>query len=132
MSGIPYDIGAIPTPNTHQRLLKASGSKLEAKFQRLWWALDGPKLEREVKFHPTRKWRLDFAEMQMGKKVGIEISGGIWVKSKHSSGTGIMRDAEKNREAIFMGWDVFTLTPSDIKADLLRRIIQFIKEKTTP
>ena len=37
-------------------------SHLERKFALLWKAHDGPlPLRHEVPFHPTRKWRFDFA-----------------------------------------------------------------------
>ena len=40
--------------------LAAPGSPLAARFELLWRILDGPALEQEYRFHPTRKWRIDY------------------------------------------------------------------------
>jgi hypothetical protein len=42
------------------------GSKLERRFELLWRILNGPELVREFQFHPTRKWRADFAHLRRG------------------------------------------------------------------
>ena len=38
-------------------------SRLEPRFEFLWLAVQGPALEGEFRFHPTRKWRSDFAQI---------------------------------------------------------------------
>ena len=35
-------------------------SALEERFWGVWTSLGGPPLQREVRFHPTRRWRFDF------------------------------------------------------------------------
>lgn len=42
-------------------------SRLENRFETLWRALGGPELEREFRFHPTRRWRADFAHAGLEK-----------------------------------------------------------------
>ena len=48
----------------------------------------------QYKFHPTRKFKADFAILE--KKLIAEVNGGTWmVKSGHNTGQGISRDYEK-------------------------------------
>ncbi len=75
-----------------------------------------PPVEREVKFHPTRKWRLDFAWPEW--KVAIEYQGGLFAGAKkgmkdewkdrasHRSLAGTLRDHWKGNEAQVLGWVV--------------------------
>lgn len=67
----------------------------------------------EHRFHPTRKWRFDYA--WVAGKVGIEVDGGIWkgAYGGHTSGTGKMRDMEKDAEAQMLGWKVFRFAPNE-------------------
>ncbi len=65
------------------------------------------KLEYEYRFHPTRRWRADFAIPEY--KILIEYHGGIFMKkSGHSNLAGQMRDHEKMNEAQKLGWRVLT------------------------
>jgi hypothetical protein len=68
----------------------------------------------EYEFHPTRKWRFDYAIPQW--KVGIEIEGGIWQRGGggHSHPTGIVRDMEKYNAAAVQGWRVLRYAPEDL------------------
>src|SRR4051812_40706652 len=63
----PSRVGAIPKAIPHNHL--------EEAFLARWTALGGPPLEREVRFHPTRRWRFDF--VVIGTKVAIEVQGGL-------------------------------------------------------
>jgi hypothetical protein len=56
----------------------------------------GLKPEREYKFHPTRKWRVDFAFPAL--KIGVEVEGGIWIAGRHSGDRGL-KDTEKYNAA---------------------------------
>lgn len=51
--------------------------------------------EREVKFHPERKWRADFMVGQnfawpVRGRYLIEIDGGAWVGGRHVTGKGFI------------------------------------------
>jgi len=82
-------------------------SYLEQQFKQMWEHYY-PDLLLTCEYRFTkRRWRFDFAHL--GTKVAIEINGGRWVKSKHTSGVGILRDYEKNNCAITEGWVVFQL-----------------------
>lgn len=72
-------------------------------------------LVREFRFHPKRKWLIDFAYPD--KKIGIEVHGGIWNGKfgGHTSGSGRMRDMEKMNEASLLGWRIIEVASNHIK-----------------
>lgn len=82
---------------------------LEARLGNRWWA--------EWPFHPTRKWRFDYACPDL--KIAIEIDGGVWNNvrgehaGRHSGGTGQLKDFEKMNAAAELGWVVLHYVPSD-------------------
>lgn len=99
--------------------------KLSQQFVRLWEMCGGPALVTELRFHPDRRWRFDFAHE--ASKVAIEINGGIWSNGRHVRGTGYLNDREKVNAATALGWRVFELgtgqiTPAHVQAivDLCR------------
>jgi very-short-patch-repair endonuclease len=74
---------------------------IAGKVKRIW--------KREYTFHPTRKWRFDFAFEDI--KLAIEINGATkYGKSRHSYGDGIQNDFDKTNAAQAMGWTVFSFT----------------------
>lgn len=67
------------------------------------------KVEQEFKFHPTRKWRFDFAIPD--KMIAIEYEGVYGGgKSRHTTVGGYTADAEKYNEAAKLGWKVLRYT----------------------
>jgi len=96
-------------------------SKLEQRFALLWRAHGGPALEREFRFHPTRRWRADFAHLP--SRTLIEVEGGIWVRGRHTTPQGFAADAEKYLEATLDGWRVVRLVDKQIKGPTIERII---------
>lgn len=78
-----------------------------------FWANRGlPEPQPEYKFHPTRKWRFDFAWEKLW--IAIEVEGGIWNFGRHVRGSGFMKDMEKYNEATRLGWKVYRFTPSQM------------------
>ena len=69
--------------------------------------LPGWDLVREHRFHPTRKWRWDFAFPS--QKLAIEIDG----RGRHQTITGARSDCEKQNEAVRMGWRVLRFPATD-------------------
>ena len=69
-----------------------------------------PQGEAEYQFHPTRKWRFDRAYPDV--KLGIEVEGGMWTKSRHRTGEGYTKDCEKYNQAVLLGWRVLRFTRS--------------------
>ena len=69
-------------------------SELEREFATLWVELYPTiDLHHEHQFIPPRRFRFDFAHLPT--RTAIELQGGIWVKSGHNTGTGLLRDYEK-------------------------------------
>ncbi|MBL0320298.1 MAG: hypothetical protein IPP74_13560 [Alphaproteobacteria bacterium] len=60
--------------------------------------------EREYKFHPTRKWRFDYAYPQY--KIAIEKEGGTWAYGRHNRPQGFKNDCEKYSHAAILGWKI--------------------------
>ena len=65
----------------------------------------------EYRFHPTRKWRLDFAWPQY--LIGVEIEGGIWHRGRHNRPAGFIEDCRKYNEAALMGWTIIRVPVAD-------------------
>ena len=80
---------------------------------------------REYKFHPKRRWRLDFAWVD--QKIGVEVEGGIWLpRSGHNTGVGISRDVEKGNSLTLLGWKLIRVTGKMIKSGEALNIIESI------
>src|SRR6185437_4995976 len=60
--------------------------------------------EREVRFHPERRWRLDLGHRAL--RIGVEIHGGIWSRGRHVRGAGFLNDIEKQNTLTLLGWRV--------------------------
>jgi very-short-patch-repair endonuclease len=66
---------------------------------------------REYRFHPSRRWRFDYA--WPNTKIAVEIDGGGF---KFGGGKHMQpRDLEKLNTAASMGWKVYRFTPTMIK-----------------
>ena len=72
-----------------------------------------PMPELEVKFHASRKWRLDFAwEKEM---IAIEYHGIFGAhKAGHQAVKSLQRDYEKANEAVLLGWLYLTITAETV------------------
>lgn len=70
----------------------------------------------EFRFHPLRRWLMDFAIPV--KKIHIEIEGGIWMggRGAHSRPMNIQRDIEKQNAAVLLGWRPLRFSPTEIKS----------------
>lgn len=66
--------------------------------------MKAPWPEREYRFHPTRKWRFDFAWHDL--RVAVEIDGAVFSSGRHSTGIGIHNDMDKHNAAVAGGWRV--------------------------
>lgn len=89
----------------------------------------GIPFEREYKFHAQRKWRADFAihETLAWEIVPllIEIDGGAFIAGRHSRGTGVEKDAEKQSAAAILGYRVIRATPRQVEDG---RCLSWIKQ----
>jgi very-short-patch-repair endonuclease len=107
-----------------------SPSRLEEHFLLLWKTVEGPPLQREFRFHETRKWRADFAYLP--GRVLIEIEGGIWVNGRHNRAAGFNADLEKYLEASLAGWRVFRFGPDQITLENVERLAVLVAAAINP
>lgn len=71
-------------------------------FPTLWRAHDARTPQPEYHFHPTRRWRFDYAFV--AERVAVELDGGQWRENggRHNRDT----DRAKLNEAAALGWIV--------------------------
>lgn len=101
---------------------KQIDTKHESKFITLIAELyPSLKITPEYKFHPTRRWRFDFAIED--SKIAFEIEGGIWVGGRHIHPLGFIKDCEKYNEAAKLGWKVYRLTPEFITEEYIKTLM---------
>jgi very-short-patch-repair endonuclease len=78
--------------------------------------------EQEFKFHPERKWKADFHIV--GKKILVEVEGGIWSGGRHTRGKGYIGDMEKYNSATMMGYQVIRFSTEQVKSGLAIKQIE--------
>lgn len=85
--------------------------------------------KNEIRFHPTRRWRFDFAWEELN--IAVEIEGGTYShgkkkidsatgtsvtqKSRHLTPTGFHEDCIKYAEAALLGWVVIRADAKMVK-----------------
>lgn len=75
--------------------------------------------ELQFRFHPERRWRLDFAFPDV--RVGVELDGGIFAAEnggeigKHARGAGRCADMEKRNAAAELGWLILNYGPPHVR-----------------
>jgi very-short-patch-repair endonuclease len=84
-------------------------------------------LRREYKFHPKRRWRLDFAWPEI--KLAVEIQGGVHSRKRsgHTTGAGVQRDYDKNNAAVLLGWRVLFFSSRDLHYKTLPRTMGVVQ-----
>jgi len=104
------------------------GSALERRFDLVWRAIGGPRLEREHRFAAAigRRWRIDRAWVDA--KAAFELEGGTWTGGRHTRGTGFRDDCVKYNAAGTLGWRVFRLTGEMVTIEYLGEMLSAIRE----
>jgi hypothetical protein len=70
----------------------------------------------EFQFHPDRKWRVDFYFVceTNGRRVALEVEGGIHTGGRHTNPTGFKGDMEKYNALSMMGIFLVRVTPDSL------------------
>lgn len=89
--------------------------KIDNRFIRLVERATGSRCVAELRFHPTRKWRFDYAVP--ARRVAIEVEGGVWTYGRHNRAAGFLKDIEKYNAAAALGWRVLRCTPPTLLKD---------------
>jgi len=106
-------------PKGRSKRPKVKGEKVPNEFEaKLAGELKTLKIEfeQEFEFHPKRKWRADFH--LVGKKILVEVEGGIWTGGRHTRGKGYLGDLEKYNAATMMGFQVIRFSTDQVKSGL--------------
>ena len=69
--------------------------------------------QREYKFHPARRWRLDLYSAE--HQLGVELHGGVYSGGRHTRGEGFSEDRRKMNAALELGIRVLEYTPKEIQ-----------------
>lgn len=69
---------------------------------------------REHSFHPTRRWRFDFAWPDL--MLAVECEGGQYTQGRHQRPAGFAGDAQKYNEAQLLGWMVLRFTGDMVRS----------------
>jgi very-short-patch-repair endonuclease len=81
-----------------------------------------PEPEREYRFHPTRKWRLDFA--WPARLLAVEVEGGVYRGGGHTSVAGLKRDIEKSNALTLGGWRLLRFHGDQVRSGEATEIIR--------
>lgn len=104
-------------PDKLKEFRKAEKEKEDAqKALFCQWLWDEHKLKctPEYKFHPTRRWRIDYY-FEGRVKIGLECEGGVFTGGRHTRPQGFMGDIDKYNQ--FSAFEIYLVrtTPSDWK-----------------
>lgn len=91
-------------------------SDAEEVFERALLNVTLPAGVCEHKFHPTRRWRFDFA--WPNEKLAVEIEG----RGRHQTFIGFRNDCEKYNAALLLGWRVLRFPAADVKPSKSRKV----------
>ena len=99
-------------------------------FRRKLAAFTGCEIKPEHIFYPCRRWRIDFAIVDL--KIGIEIEGGVWSGGRHTRGNGFVDDMEKYNAAVTLGWVILRFTPQDLNKittfETIKKVVELKKD----
>ena len=112
---------ALP-PEVKKALAAAKKAKEARDFLANLAALRVPAPTPEFVFHPTRKWRLDYA--WPARKLALEVEGGVWSGGKHGRGSGIVKDMEKANGLALLGWRLLRVTPSELPQNATAQLVR--------
>lgn len=73
-----------------------------------------PEPHREYKFHPTRRWRIDYLFEHNGRRVALEVEGGVWRGGRHTNPAGFMKDMDKYNAISAAGIVLLRTTPGEL------------------
>lgn len=117
-----------PAGAAHRRKVarKVDAGKQKAAEDLLQWQLESVAIggwTREMVFHPTRRWRFDFAWPD--ELLAVEINGGTFRKGGGAhTGAGFKRDVEKYMAAIEIGWTVMVVMPETVRPGRVLQVIE--------
>lgn len=73
-----------------------------------------PEPVAEYRFDAKRRWRIDYYFEHNGRRVGVEVEGGVWTNGRHTRGKGFVADMEKYNAAQSVGIAIIRVTPGNL------------------
>ena len=101
-------------------------SKLEVDLRDFWEKYYTEPIVPQLRFHPEKKWRFDFAFPSAWLAVEIQGFG-----TGHTSYEGMHRDYEKHNAAMSLGWGIVYLMSYDLKRAHINKTCQYILKVLT-
>lgn len=105
-------------------------SKAEEKFAEYWSQHQELfPFEREYRFHNTRRWRLDFANLEY--KLAVEIQGSGY--GHGGTPKSLASDIEKHQALTLLGWKFFPIAANAVTEDVdiaVEPLIEWINKYT--
>lgn len=89
-----------------------------------------PEPQAEFRFHPTRRWRFDFAWPE--HKLALEVEGGEWVQGRHNRPQGFQEDLEKYQAAMVAGWSVYRVSGALVRSGAAVETLAKLLAKSKP
>lgn len=93
----------------------------------------GVEVVKEYIFHPTRKWRFDYAVPAW--RIALEVEGGVHTGGRHIRPKGFLGDMEKYNAAAVLGWRVLRCVPDQLLSkkttDMIAEAYNYGTTKTT-
>lgn len=102
-------------------------SRLEQTLAMYIRAAKLPEPVQEHRFHPTRRWRFDFAWPEL--MLAVEVEGGGWTNGRHTRGKGFSNDIQKYSEAMRLGWTVYRVDGALIGSGEALTVIEVLLER---
>ncbi|CAB4152721.1 hypothetical protein UFOVP602_21 [uncultured Caudovirales phage] len=109
-----------------RKAVKQKRSPLEVRFAREIALYAILKPTEEHQFCGDRKWRFDFAFVDL--KIAVEIEGGIHNGGAHTRAKGFVEDCEKYNRAALEGWTVLRYAGSMLPG-AAREVAEFVASK---
>lgn len=84
-----------------------------------------PYPELEYRFHPVRRFRIDYAWPDV--KLAVETEGGIWRGGRHTRGPGFSRDMVKYNLLTELGWRLLRYEPKKIDYEQIKKVFDTLR-----
>jgi hypothetical protein len=132
-AGLLHDTDKPSSPPIARSSSPPGESPLEAELAG-HFSVMGLVLDRQYKFHPERRWRLDFAAVDV--LVGVEVDGSVFAAEngqtagRHSRGKGIVEGYQKKNAAAELGWLILCYGPPQIRSgEAAMQVERIVKAK---
>lgn len=112
----------VAAPRKRPAIQRTAVRTASASFPSLCRAVGIPSPVPEFKFHPTRKWRIDWCWPE--QKLALEIDGGVFIQGRHTRASGWLKDSEKLNTAAVMGYRLLRCTPQQLASGAILKTVE--------